>query len=239
MMQETSRPFEIARGWAYFSALFAVTFLAFWPSYFSPGITASSRYIHFHAVTAALWMSLLIIQPWLIRTYRFDLHRAVGRVSYVLVPILLVSIILLANFRIRTVGANDFPIQTYVLYLQFFLGALFAVSFALAMVYRRDAETHARFMVCTGLTLIDPVFARLSFWMNPASAEYHQWLTFGLTDLVFLILIWFDRKNEPVRWVFRWMLAAFVLAQVPALMWLTNGEIWQAFATWFQSIPLT
>jgi hypothetical protein len=75
--------------------------------------------------------------------------------------------------------------------------------------------------------------------MNPASAEYHQWLTFGLTDLVFLILIWFDRKNEPVRWVFRWMLAAFVLAQVPALMWLTNGEIWQAFARWFQSIPLT
>lgn len=238
-MQAASRPFEIARGWAYFTTLFAVTFLAFWPSYFSPGVASSSRYVHFHAASAALWMSLLIIQPYLIRTYRFDMHRAIGRVSYVLVPLVLISMILLANFRIRTVAAGDYAIQTYVLYLQFFLAALFAVSFVLAMIYRRDADIHARFMVCTGLTLIDPIFARIFFWAHSASAEYHQWLTFGLTDMVFLILIWFDRKNAHTRWVFRLMLAVFILAQLPALLWLTNGEMWQAFARWFQALPLT
>jgi hypothetical protein len=238
-MQDISRPFDAARVWVYFGALFVISFLAFWPSYFSPGIATSSRYTHFHAATAALWMSLLIIQPWLIRTYRFEVHRAIGRVSYVLVPVLLLSIILLANFRIRTVDHANYPIQTYVLYLQFFLGVLFAVSFFCAMIYRRDAEIHARFMVCTGLTLIDPVFARIVFWIHSPSAEYHQWLTFGLTDLVFLILIWSDRHNTRSRWVFRLMLGAFVLGQLPALLWFTNGETWQAIARWFQSIPLT
>lgn len=105
---------------------------------------------------------------------RFDLHRAAGLISYALVPLLLLSILLLANFKIRTVAAADYQIQTYVLYLQFFLGLLFAVSYVLAMVYRKDAEIHARFMVCTGLTLIDPVFARVFFWLHQPSAAYHQ-----------------------------------------------------------------
>ena len=238
-MQEASRQLEIARGWPYFAALFVVTFIAFWPSYFSPGLAASSRYAHLHAFTAALWMGMLIIQPWLIRTYRFELHRALGRVSYVLVPVIVICMLLLANYRLRTVKESDYPIQTYVLYLQISLAALFAVSFGLAMIYRCKAEVHARFMICTGLTLIDPVFARLFYLIHSGSAQYHQWLTYGLTDILFLILIIAERRNRSGRWVFPLMLIVFVIAQIPALLWLTNLEIWQSFAIWFRSIPLT
>ncbi len=238
-MQETSRQVEISRGWPYFAALFVITFIAFWPSYFSPGLGASSVYAHLHASTAALWLGMLIIQPWLIRTYRFELHRALGRASYVLVPVIIICMLLLANYRLRTVSETDYPIQTYVLYLQVSLAALFAISFALAMIYRRKAEIHARFMICTGLTLIDPVFARLFYWIHPASAQYHQWLTYGLTDILFLLLIIAERRNRSGRWVFPLMLIVFVIAQAPALLWLTNLQIWQSFAIWFKSVPLT
>ena len=182
---------------------------------------------------------MLIIQPWLIRTYRFELHRALGRVSYVLVPVIVICMLLLANYRLRTVKESDYPIQTYVLYLQISLAALFAVSFGLAMIYRCKAEVHARFMICTGLTLIDPVFARLFYLIHSGSAQYHQWLTYGLTDILFLILIIAERRNRSGRWVFPLMLIVFVIAQIPALLWLTNLEIWQSFAIWFRSIPLT
>ena len=102
---------EVARGWSYFTALLVITFVAFWPSYFAPGIANSSRYVHFHAATAAAWMAMLIIQPWLIRTYRFDIHRALGRVAFILVPLVLAGMLLLANFRIRSVPESDFPVS--------------------------------------------------------------------------------------------------------------------------------
>ena len=230
---------NLDRSWPFVAALLVIAFVAFWPTYFAPGLSTSSFYVHFHAVTAALWMLLLVVQPFLIRRYRFDTHRAVGRVSYLLVPLLLISMVLLANYRLRSVPAEAYQLQTYVLYLQVSLAGLFALSFALAMVFRREAEVHGRFMVCTGMTLIDPVFARLFFWADPTTVEYHQFLTYGLTDLVFLVLIVSERRSSRGRWVFPVMLLVFLVIQIPALLWLTEWPVWQSIAKWFQSLPLT
>jgi hypothetical protein len=172
-------------------------------------------------------------------TVSLDAHRAVGQISYVLVPVLLVSMLLLANYRLRSVPEEVYHLQTYVLYLQFSLAALFAISFILAMIYRKEAEVHARFMICTALTLIDPVFARAFFWMDPTTVEYHQYLTYGLTDLLFLLLILMERRNSRGRWVFPSMLVVFVLIQIPALLWLTDWPVWQSVASWFRTLPLT
>ena len=184
-------------------------------------------------------MLMLITQPVLIRKYRFEWHRKVGAASYVLAPLVVASMLLLANFRIRTVAPENYRIQTYVLFLQLSLGALFAISYLLAIWFRKQAEIHARFMVCTALTLIDPIFARLFYTIHPDSLPYHQWLTYGLTDIVFVVLIWFERRNTRARWVFPFMLSVSVLFQVPALFWWTEWSVWQAFARWFQSMPLT
>lgn len=238
-MQEAPKQFEAARSWPYLLALLIIAVLAFWPSYFSPGLGTSSVYIHLHAATAALWMCLLIIQPWLIRTYRFDLHKTIGRISYVLVPLVLLCILLLANFRIRTASEANYQIQTFILYLQVSLGVLFAACFVLAMVFRRDSEIHARFMICSALTLIDPIFARILFVIIPDLVQHHQWITNGITDLLFVLLIVAERRNRSARWVFPTMLAVFILAQIPALLLLTNWPIWQHFAEWFKNIPLT
>ena len=77
------------------------------------------------------------------------------------------------------------------------------------------------------------------FWADPTPAWNYQWLTFGLTDLVLIVLIWMDRHSRSGRRVFPAMLVVFVLAQVPALFGLTNSAPWQAFARWFAALPLT
>jgi len=184
-------------------------------------------------------MLMLIAQPWLVRTYRFDLHRRVGAVSYAIAPIVVASMLLLANYRLRTAAPDAYQVQTYVLYLQFSLAFLFSLSYVLAILYRKDAELHARFMVCTGLTLIDPVFARLFYWVHPDSVLIHQWFTYGLTDLLFVLLIVLERRNGRGRWVFPLMLFAFILTQIPALLMLTWLPMWQGFATWFAGLPIT
>ena len=238
-MQNLIRPVDLARAWPFFAGLLVVAVLAFWPTYFAPGLKASGFYIHLHAATASLWLVALITQPWLIRKYRFEVHRVVGKAAALLGPFVLASILLLANNKIRTVPAEAYQPQTYVLYLQLSLGTLFAEAFVLAMIYRRKTEIHARFMVCTGLTLIDPVFARLAFALHPSTVDYHQWITFALTDAVLILLVWLERRDRIARWVFPTMLGIFILTQLPALLGWTNSDAWQAFAKSFQSIPLT
>ena len=238
-MQRTMKIFDPAVAWPWFAGLLVIAALAFWPTYFAPGLRASSPYIHIHAATATVWMLMLIAQPWLIRTYRYDLHRRVGAVSYAIAPIVVASMLLLANYRLRTAAPEAYQVQTYVLYLQFSLAFLFSLSYVLAILYRKDAELHARFMVCTGLTLIDPVFARAFYWIHADSVLIHQWFTYGLTDLLFVLLIVLERRNGRGRWVFPLMLFAFILTQIPALLMLTWLPMWQGFATWFAGLPIT
>ena len=237
-MQILSRPIEIARIWPYFAVLLVIALLAFWPSYLGAGLISQVSYTHFHAITAIVWMGMLIIQPWLIRRDQYTLHRKIGAASYFVVPVILIAMLLLANYRLRIATPENYQIQTYIFYLQVFLAILFALSYLLAMVYRDRSEIHARFMVCTGLTLIDPIFARILIFTMPVPIQYHQFITFGLTDLVFLILIFAERKNKAGRWVFPLMLAVFLLLQIPAFL-ITGTPAWQAFAEWFRSVPLT
>jgi hypothetical protein len=228
------RMLDLTRSWPYFAGFFLLALFAFWPSYFSQ-VRAAGSYTHLHAVTAAAWMLLLVGQAWAIGARRVALHRALGKASYALAPLLLISILLLAHARIQ-LSPEGYALQTYILYLQISLALLFGLSYGLAIWHRRSVARHSRFMVCTALTLIDPVVIRLLFWLNPAPTFNYQWVTFGLTDLAFLILIWLERGNRAGRGVFPAMLAVFVAAQLPALFALTDGAWWQGFARWFAAL---
>jgi hypothetical protein len=213
--------------------------VAYWPTYFSRVLSAD-HYTHLHASLAALWILMLAAQPTLVRMKRLALHRLLGAFSYVLAPLIVVSILLLAHSRIKGLGGEAYAIQTYILYLQVSLTALFGLSYALAIYQRRAVALHARFMLCTAFTLIDPVVIRLMFWAGSRTPTWnYQWVTFGLTDLVILALIFLERRAKSGRRVFPAMLAVFVLAQLPALFGLTNTGPWQAFARWFAALPLT
>jgi uncharacterized membrane protein YozB (DUF420 family) len=215
-----------------------VALVAFWPSYLSQ-LGANGAYTHLHATLATLWILLLIAQPTLIRRRRRNWHRALGRVSYGLAPLVVVSIILLARSRIAGLAGEAFASQTYVLYLQVSLVTLFGLSYALAVLTRRNTALHARFMICTGFTLIDPVVIRLMIWADSAPSWNYQWFTFGLTDLIILSLIWVERDARRGRWVFPTMLSVFVLSQLPAVLQMTHAPWWQAFSRWFAALSLT
>ena len=159
------RPIDFNQSAYWFAGFLALALVAFWPSYLSPASEKVSTYTHVHAFTATVWMVLLIVQPWLIRTRRLALHRSVGKTSYVIAPAVIVSILLLANSRLQGLTGARYEIQEYVLYLQLSLAMVFALCYTTAIYYRRRRELHARFMIGTALTLIDPVMIRLMFWI--------------------------------------------------------------------------
>ena len=67
----------------------------------------------------------------------------------------------------------------------------------------------------------------------------YQWLTFGVTDLVLVVLIWRERHARIGRAVFPAMLGLFVVAQAILLFGLYEWPWWQAFVRWFVALPLT
>ena len=78
---------------------------------------------HLHAITATLWMLMLVAQPLAIRTKRLTLHRRLGRTSYALAPVVLMSMVLLAHSKTHGVSVT----QNVEIYVPLSLAALFAL----------------------------------------------------------------------------------------------------------------
>lgn len=221
----------------YFIVLFFLALIGFWESYFSKLFGGINSYKHFHAVTMLLWMGMLITQAFLIKYKKYSLHKFIGRFSYGLVPVLIISLVLLAHSQITI---HDFGItysRLYILFLQLSLLTIFIIAYVLAIIYRTSPNHHARYMICTSLTLIDPAVSRIPLNIPPIPFDY-QVLTFALTDLILLILIFMERNQKRGREVFPIMLVLFLVFQGINLT-STDNIIWDNFSMWFAKLPLT
>jgi hypothetical protein len=114
---------------------------------------------HLHGAAMLGWCLLLIAQAFLIRTKHGSIHRRLGRVSFVWGPLVVMSTLVLAHYRLNTRGLT--PDGLYLLAIQLFLLAQFVICYGFAIRHRRQRDRHARFMVCTALPLLDPIFARI------------------------------------------------------------------------------
>lgn len=238
-MSQPASKFHLSAASPYFIILLGLAMLTFYPTYISLPKEASSFYTHFHALVATTWLLLLITQPWLIRKGNYARHRQLGQLSWLIGPVFMLSIVLLSNYRIKGLEGAAYEMQTFILWLQLSLCSVFALSWSLAMIRRKSMVHHARFMICTGLTLIDPILIRALLFMDRTPDWNYWWLTFGLTDLVLIILIWLERNLTEGRAVFPVMLLVFFLSQSPALFGWTGQDWWQSFAAWYANLPLT
>lgn len=233
-----ARPLTLRNSGYVCAAFFLVTLFAFWPTYFAKLPGEMDFYTHAHAALMSLWFALLIAQPFLIRREWRRTHRILGRTSYVLVPLLVVTWIQLTHLRARMMPDDLFEREGKFFYLPFVSAVLFVVAYAMAIIRRRIAPLHARYMVCTALAAIDAVTARLLFFNLPPFSNplTYQLIGFGLTDLVLLGLVLLDRG--PYRRAFAHMLIVFAIMHG---LWFTFGQtgMWLEMVRWFRALPLT
>lgn len=217
----------------YFAALLAFAIPAFWPSYLNPPKVEADWHVHVHGVAMFLWVALLIAQAWLIRAGRRGAHRLLGKSSYALVPVVVLSTLSLLHYRLQK-GLT--PDLLYFFWVVLSLAAVFALSYAMAMRHRRQPLLHARYMACTGLALIDPIFARLFYIHLGVEPPLMQVMTYLLVDGILLWLAYADWRARGPR-VFPAMLAVFVAAQLPTFFIFQMGW-WRAFVLWYGGLPL-
>lgn len=224
----------------YFVALLGAAVAAFWPRYIARPAAQIDAYTHAHAAAMVSWCGLLIAQPFLVRAGRLSFHRNLGVLSYGVAPAVVVSSLLLAHYRFRSMDEGTFSSEARNLYLPLSAIVLFTLAYVCGVLYRREPERHARFMICTSLTMVDPVLGRiLAFYFPPLPVDlYYQALTYGSTDLILLGLAFQDRDRARGRQVFLVMLASFVTAHVLWFSWAQSAG-WRPIADWFRRISLT
>ncbi len=230
----------------YFLGLLLLAIIGFWDSYFSvffnnidnyPHLSEINHYTHFHAATMLLWLGLLITQAFLIRFKKFALHKLFGKFSYLLFPLIVISLLLLAHYQITIHEYGISYSRLYILFLQLSLLAIFVIAYGLAIANRHTPARHARYMISTALTMIDPAVARIPLNL-PSLPFSYQIITFSLIDLILIVLIFMERHQKKGREVFPIMLLIFILFQGFNLS-MTDSQLWDDFALWFAKLPLT
>src|ERR1041385_6250013 len=80
----------------FFLVLIPLVILAFFPTYlvqfpnFSP---SNDIYAHIHSFISVIWLAMIIAQPFLIARKKFRLHQKLGKLSYFVFPMVMISIV--------------------------------------------------------------------------------------------------------------------------------------------------
>ncbi len=141
----------------FFLLLIPLTIAGFYKTYivqfpnFKENIT---YFIHIHALIATVWIGILILQPFLIVDKKFALHRKIGKLSYIIFPLLILSFI---PQMIRTANSAN-PKN---LFFSLADCSLLIIFYSLAVFYRKNSSRYMRYMISTTLMFLGPTAGRI------------------------------------------------------------------------------
>jgi len=200
----------------------------FWIPYFSqiphfdPSMTTA---VHVHALLLFAWVGVLVIQPLAIRHRAFSLHRILGKVSYVLLPMILIFAfaMLRKEYQEHLADGMNVAAARSAEYLSSVQLALLAAFYVLAVVriHRRDVAEHMRYMICIALVLLPAGLARtLGYWFDVTQVS-SQTVCLAVIDLSLISLILFDRRRHFASRPYILALAAYFMVEAG---WIVLGR---------------
>jgi hypothetical protein len=198
---------------------------------------------HFHALTMASWMALLLTQTVLMATGRKGWHMQLGLAGMVVAPLMVVAGLMLvtANFEARIAFAEAggpaaqaelgkvLRGMTNTVLIQLRSGVAFGVLVVLALAARRhDSELHKRLMILATIAPIGAALARMPFLLNTQPVSPVSTLLWPLVCLVPMMGwdLYRQRGVHRAYWIFLGVTA--VSSLVVLLLW--NTAAWQNFA---------
>lgn len=122
------------------------------------------------------------------------------------------------------------------------LVTIFVATYVMGWINRRNPPVHSRYMMCTGLLLIDPVFHRIAQRAMGGADLNYQLLTFGIVCSILLLLILTERNSLSGQRVFPAVLTAFIVGGLPLAFdfhtWGTPWTIWKSWSSHFAALPI-
>jgi hypothetical protein len=193
----SSSPHFYHRAWLYFLLAMAVIIAGFVPSFFTK-LPTTDAWHHLHGMTATAWLTLLVVQPLLYSRGNMQLHRKLGKISFLLVPMLTVGGIKMIQLMIQ--GREHYPpLEAFRLSFIDVVSLLSFISFfVLAIRHVRHTALHARYLAATAVLLVSPGLTRLLFHTVPAINTFSIGLNvcFAIMDIAVILLLLDDRRRD-------------------------------------------
>lgn len=186
---------------------------------------------HIHGALMASWVILLVVQPILIHKRKFVTHRFIGKLTYLIAPLLIISILFAAKFNYTSSIAEYSFVEVFsgqsITWMALFNFVLF---YSLAIFYKKDTAKHLRFMIGTALVMIGPSLDRIIFSYFPISPEFDMsyiqlYFKVGLAAILLLNDIIKKKEWKPYLIVFlAFLFSAFVYHARYSEAWLAFGR---------------
>ncbi len=224
----------------YFIVFFLLMLAGFWLTYFTIILEQENYRMHLHGITLILWCVLLISQPFLIKRKNYELHKQIGKFSYVIVALIIFTTIDIYKYRLSeltTLSARDYFATASVLIALL----TFLIFYGLAIYYKRKPSIHARYMICTVFAMFTAVFDRMidSYFIFllpyfPQVAGQPVLQVFGLTlaDFILFVLCIWDWSSHKRLNVFPIALTIHLIYHYSVLNFY-KFEFWKSFCNWF------
>lgn len=116
--------------------------------------------LHVHAAAFMGWMMLLTAQVLLVRQGRQPVHRRLGRVAFLLIPVMVVSALVSEVYSQRFYVERD-PENLRFFIIPLFYVAAFALLSAAAVARRSDPPSHKRLILLATTVIVGAAYARV------------------------------------------------------------------------------
>ncbi len=211
--------------------VFIIVHVGFNASYIKhfPAFTQFSWIHHTHGALMGCWVLLLVVQPILIYKKRSRVHRFLGKLTYALAPLIVVSMFFVAKENYQTgilkkTWVDVMAIQS-ITWMQLFMFVLF---YALAIYNKKFTYTHMRFIIGTAIVMLGPPLNRIliSYFPEIGAATILPLVLYIKTALVAALFLTDVAKKQNWKPYFI-VLVAFVFADV--VYHARYSDAWQAF----------
>lgn len=222
----------------FFGFLALFTFVGFYKKYFglAPLFEGVLWIYHFHAITLCGWLALLIVQPLLITRGKLELHKALGKVSYFLVPLAFISMLLVyRNQYLKFI--QEGKSEEFVLSFVFSPAGdaiPFIIIYLLAMLNKRITQKHMRYMVATGVIVGGPGIGRIFMNLFEMDIFVVVQIVFFMQVIAFILLITYDKARHKTFRVNPYTIA-FLIFLIPNALLIAafpTTSFWQSIAKW-------
>lgn len=232
--------------------LIPLVVFGFYPSYWSKITVDKTTVQHIHAFFMCLWVIMSIVQPYLIMKKKTSIHKVVGKISYVLILLIVISGYILIQNRYERILLriqNEVATGKVQLTTEEVLGKvassqrhgiifllILIICYLLAVANRKKILHHATYMIGAIFTSIDPALDRMiGHWANTNKLEPNFFIDYGsqLFALILLIALAIYQRSkkqslQPVLIVIGIYLISFLIINMAG-----NTAAWQWFVEIF------
>ncbi|WP_447637058.1 hypothetical protein [Flavobacterium microcysteis] len=214
----------------FFIAVVILSLAGFFNTYirFFPNLDKFPFIIHIHFLAFVSWFALIVIQPILIRQKNTQLHRKIGKISYFIAPILVITILML----VKNQAQRELPISENDAAIKTFMGLLDAVSFSvyyiIAMINRRNLRWHVAFLMAATLVVFNPGMSRL---LNQMQFGLGLWAAVVLPFIVSIGIIVFEKikLKKPILKSPYFLFFCCWTIEIALFITIPNTEFWRNF----------